>query len=251
MSFTAGTKVLLASGLAVPIASLKPGEKVIATNVKTGKTSPEPVTAVLVHHDTNRYDLTVKSAHGTAVIQTTSSHLFWDTTSHRWVKASALKYEDNLRTSGGATATVLGGYVPADTSGWMWDLTVPGGNDHDFYVDTAAAAVLVHNCDFPGPEARAKVPSEWVPSEWGDGQPNAKGIVQRWTDPGNPGNGIRIDQGNPDSPFPSQQVDHVVVRSGGQILGPDGVPIDGPLAANPAAHIPLSDWLGWALWNEP
>lgn len=27
----------------------------------------------------------------------------------------------------------------------MWDLTVPGGNDHDFYIDTAAAPVLVHN----------------------------------------------------------------------------------------------------------
>jgi hypothetical protein len=27
----------------------------------------------------------------------------------------------------------------------MWDLTVPGNNDHDFYVDTTAADVLVHN----------------------------------------------------------------------------------------------------------
>jgi hypothetical protein len=31
--------------------------------------------------------------------------------------------------------------------GWMWDLTVPGSNDHDFYVTvTATTAVLVHNC---------------------------------------------------------------------------------------------------------
>jgi hypothetical protein len=28
----------------------------------------------------------------------------------------------------------------------MWDLTVPGSNDHDFYVAVAATAVLVHNC---------------------------------------------------------------------------------------------------------
>lgn len=28
----------------------------------------------------------------------------------------------------------------------MWDLTVPGGNDHDFYIDTTSADVLVHNC---------------------------------------------------------------------------------------------------------
>jgi hypothetical protein len=31
----------------------------------------------------------------------------------------------------------------------MWDLSVPGGNDHDFYIDTTAAAILVHNCDDP------------------------------------------------------------------------------------------------------
>jgi hypothetical protein len=28
----------------------------------------------------------------------------------------------------------------------MWDITVPGDNDHDFYVQTANAGVLVHNC---------------------------------------------------------------------------------------------------------
>jgi hypothetical protein len=28
----------------------------------------------------------------------------------------------------------------------MWDLTIPGNDDHDFYIDTTAAEVLVHNC---------------------------------------------------------------------------------------------------------
>jgi hypothetical protein len=32
----------------------------------------------------------------------------------------------------------------------MWDLTVPGNNDHDFYVAVAATAVLVHNCPTAG-----------------------------------------------------------------------------------------------------
>jgi hypothetical protein len=32
----------------------------------------------------------------------------------------------------------------------MWDLTVPGNNDHDFYVQAGSASVLVHNCQtFP------------------------------------------------------------------------------------------------------
>jgi hypothetical protein len=122
----------------------------------------------------------------------------------------------------------------------MWDLTV--SIDHDFYVSVGAGsqtAVLVHNC-----------PSS-VPEEWGEGQPNQKGIGQRWTDPSDPGNGVRIDQGNPNSSFPSQQIDDVVVRSGGQILGPDGSPIEGSLSDNPQAHIPYSDWLGWSSWNSP
>jgi hypothetical protein len=28
----------------------------------------------------------------------------------------------------------------------MWDLSVPGGGDHDFYIDVVRTAVLVHNC---------------------------------------------------------------------------------------------------------
>jgi hypothetical protein len=52
MSFTAGTKALTASGALVAISKLKDGQKVLATNVKTGQTSPETVIAVLVHHDT-------------------------------------------------------------------------------------------------------------------------------------------------------------------------------------------------------
>ncbi len=150
-SFTAGTKVLLATGVAVPIASLKPGDKVLATNTSTGKTSAETVTAVLLHHDTDRYDLTIRAGHRTAVIDTTRNHLFWDLTGHRWIKADALKYGDHLRGPNGASVTVVAGWTPANPVGWMWDLSVPGGNDHDFYIDTVVGSVLVHNC---GPEFR-------------------------------------------------------------------------------------------------
>jgi hypothetical protein len=152
-SFTPGTKVLLASGAAVPISQLKIGEKVLATNAKTGKTQPETVTAVLVHHDTNLYDLKVRAAGKTAVIDTTRNHLFWapGTGGHpgRWVKAGALRYGTHLRTPDGGAATAAGGWTPKTTTGWMWDLTVPGNNDHDFYIQTTVTAVLVHNVDDP------------------------------------------------------------------------------------------------------
>jgi hypothetical protein len=118
---------------------------VLATDTKSGKNQAETIAAVLVHDDHDLYDLKVRAAGRTAVIDTTSSHLFWDQDSRRWVKAGALKYGTHLRTPSGGTATVLGGSTPRDNSGWMWDLTVPGNNDHDFYVQAATTATLVHN----------------------------------------------------------------------------------------------------------
>jgi RHS repeat-associated protein len=165
-SFTASTKVLLASGAAIPISQLKTGRKVLATSTGTGKTQPETITAVLVHHDTDLYDLKIRDHGKTSVIDTTSSHLFWvpgtGGNGGRWVKAGSLKYGTHLRTpSGSDTATVTGGWIPPQRDGWMWDLTVPGGNDHDFYINTTTADILVHNCDighadihqFPGIQA--------------------------------------------------------------------------------------------------
>ena len=143
-SFTGGTKVLLASGAAVPISSLKRGDKVLATNTRTGKTTVKRVKAVLVHYDTNRYNLIVKTAHGTAVLHTTRGHVFWDPAAHRWVKAASLRYGTHLRASGDRAAVVIGGRRPANRAGWMWDLTV--ATDHDFYVAAGTSAVLAHNC---------------------------------------------------------------------------------------------------------
>jgi hypothetical protein len=148
MSFAAATGVLLAAGKTAAISKLHKGDEVIATNTKTGKTTAQTVAAVLVHHDTNRYDLRVQTAQGTAVVQTTSSHLFWDADSHRWIKAAALRYGTHLRTPGSGTATALSGWTPRDSSGWMWDLTIPG--DHDFYIQAGTANVLVHNCGEDG-----------------------------------------------------------------------------------------------------
>jgi RHS repeat-associated protein len=155
-SFAQNTRVLVASGAAVAISTLKPGDKVLATNTKTGKSQPERVTAVLVHYDTDLYDLLVKSGGHTEVIRTTRSHLFWDPGKDKWVKATALGKGEALRTLAGKTATAYGGYAPA-SGGWMWDLTVPG--DHDFYVlpgnsGTAAnlaraTPVLAHNINTP------------------------------------------------------------------------------------------------------
>lgn len=51
---------------------------ILATNTHTRKTTAETVATVLVHHGTNLYNLEVKTTHSTAVIHTTTNHLFWD-----------------------------------------------------------------------------------------------------------------------------------------------------------------------------
>jgi hypothetical protein len=146
-SFTGKTKVLLADGKERSISTLKTGQKVLATDTRTGKNKAETITAVLVHDDHDLYDLKVRADGRTAVIDTTSNHLFWDETSRRRIKAAALKYGTHLRTPSGGQAVALGGHTPSNPSGWMWDLTVPGNNDHDFYVTAGATTVLVHNID--------------------------------------------------------------------------------------------------------
>lgn len=147
-SFTASTKVLLADRVAIPISKLRTSDKVLATNVRTGKTSAETVKAVLLHHDTDRYDMRVKAAQGSAVIHTTSNHLFWNAATHHWVKADTLGHGSYLRGPGGGKILVLRDYTPADLSGWMWNLTV--ADDHDFYLQAGGVHVLVHNCPTAG-----------------------------------------------------------------------------------------------------
>jgi hypothetical protein len=116
--------VLLASGAAVPISQLRVGEKVLATNTRTGKAQAEVVAAVLVHHDNDLYDLKIRAGTRTSVIDTTSNHLFFVSGTGggggRWVKAGALKYGTHLRTPGGSDdATVVTGWVPRQRDGWM------------------------------------------------------------------------------------------------------------------------------------
>jgi hypothetical protein len=115
----------------------------------------------------------------------------------------------------------------------------------------------------PAPEAKPDAPAQaWtpplealekIPPDWGPPIPNRDGRGLRWFDPrGRNFGGIRIDQGDPSNPFPSQREDHVIVRSGGNVLGRDGEPISGSIQEDAEnAHIPLSVWLTWKSWNHP
>ncbi|MFJ7150586.1 hypothetical protein ACIQVT_20660 [Streptomyces sp. NPDC100445] len=89
-----------------------------------------------------------------------------------------------------------------------------------------------------------------VPDEFGPGKATKKGIGWRWND--GKGNGVRIDQGNLNNSQEYQQVDHVVINSGGRIIGRDGKPIEGDIKSSAyEAHIPLDQWPKWKSWNSP
>jgi hypothetical protein len=113
---------------------------------------------------------------------------------HYWIKANKLSKNELLKTANGSTATVIGGMVPSDSTGWMWDLTVPGNNDHDFYVvaepgrgndstyggTTIGTPVLVHNCDpFEGTSYTSKVQAQMSkgPGEWHSFPESVKSFV--------------------------------------------------------------------------
>jgi hypothetical protein len=80
------------------------------------------------------------------VIDTTRSHLFWVPATSgggRWIKAAALTYGTHLRTpTSTSTATAASGWTANDTNGWMWDLTIPGNNDHDFYIQPVLPSAI-------------------------------------------------------------------------------------------------------------
>jgi hypothetical protein len=143
-SFTPATEVRLADGTSLPLDKIKVGDKVLATDPTTGKTQAEPVTAVWINHDSDLLNLTVHTASGDTVIDTTQHHLFYDLTTHQWVPAQRLHRGDRLYAPNGVVATVVyAKVVPGAVD--MWDLTV--ANDHDFYIDTFSVDLLVHNND--------------------------------------------------------------------------------------------------------
>ena len=117
---------------------------------------------------------------------------------HQWIPANHLKAGEHLQTPNGTLATADGGTTPKQHDGWMWDLTVPGNNDHDFYVLPAKpssqrgyysvagdTAVLVHNTSGCGPVLSDPNP---VPKAIRDAYEdiNAGNGVQRFNPDGTP-----------------------------------------------------------------
>ena len=145
-SFRADTLVLMADGTKKPIGEIEVGDKVVATDPVTGKTSAREVTRLFTHIDDDLLDLVVLTADGVETIHTTDHHRFWNDTTKAWVEAKDLRGGERLLTADGDLVTI-GELKRVPGAAPMLDLTIE--YDHTFYVALSDTAVLVHNQTCP------------------------------------------------------------------------------------------------------
>ncbi|MDX3244808.1 polymorphic toxin-type HINT domain-containing protein [Streptomyces sp. ME18-1-4] len=172
-SFVPGTKVLMADGSAKPIEQVKAGDKVVATDPRTGKTTVQTATATIIgkgSKDLVRITLTVHDGSSAqakpTTVTATAGHPFWVPTLREWIDAGELKPGQWLQTSSGAWIRI--GAVEAWTAerATVHNLTVT--DVHTYYVLVGAAPILVHNCNpafTDDPYNKAKVDERIHPQE--------------------------------------------------------------------------------------
>jgi hypothetical protein len=141
-SFAAGTRVLMADGGTRPIADVRVGDMVTATDPRTGQSASEPVTRVSRHYDTALADVDVRAGPEVATLHTTAGHPFWSASSRSWTSASALARGSRLASPTGAGPTVTRAWSYTGDQP-MYDLTV--ARLHTFWVVAGTTPVLVHN----------------------------------------------------------------------------------------------------------
>ncbi|MFI1508670.1 polymorphic toxin-type HINT domain-containing protein [Streptomyces sp. NPDC020597] len=143
-SFLPGTKVLLASGKTKPIEKVKLGDKIKATDPKSGVTTVREVVGTIVTEDDKHFvDLTIKGKSGKAeALVSTTTHPFWVDSEKAWIEAGDLKPGMRLHTVQGESVdlTDVRAFGKRQRT---HDLTV--SDVHTYYVLAGATPVLVHN----------------------------------------------------------------------------------------------------------
>ncbi|WP_369212826.1 polymorphic toxin-type HINT domain-containing protein [Streptomyces flavofungini] len=192
-SFTPGTKVLMADGSTKSIEDIDIGDKVLATDPKTGKTKVRTVTAEIKGKGTKHLvkvtiDTDGKKGDKTSSVTATDGHPFWVPALNEWIDAKDLRTHQRLRTGAGTYVEI------ASVERWtqqaaVHNLTVAGL--HTYYVLAGATPVLVHNCGnasvdelaeaATGPYKKAKIDTRT--GKIARGQSNAGRALQKHADP--------------------------------------------------------------------
>ncbi|MFB7863534.1 ricin-type beta-trefoil lectin domain protein [Streptomyces sp. NPDC056069] len=149
-SFVPGTRVLMADGSSKPIEQVKVGDKVVATDPKTGETRVETVTAEikgqgLKHLVKITIDVDGKAGTKTAQVTATDGHPIWVPQLGDWIKATDLKSGQWLQTSAGIRVQVTAVQRWTAQAATVHNLTV--SDIHTYYVAVEDTSVLVHNCN--------------------------------------------------------------------------------------------------------
>lgn len=141
--FPAGTGVRMADGTTESAEDVKIGDKVLATDPKTGKTTASEVTTTIVTDSDEKFtDLTISTREGEEHLVATSEHPFWSVTEKDWIEAGKLKPGAALRTPDGHTVEVVHSRQYED-SARTYNLTTKGL--HTYYVLAGLTPILVHN----------------------------------------------------------------------------------------------------------
>ncbi|MFE7357797.1 ricin-type beta-trefoil lectin domain protein [Streptomyces sp. NPDC057543] len=158
-SFVPGTKVLMADGTTKPIEQVKAGDKVVATDPKTGETRIETVTAEikgqgLKHLVKVTIDVDGKKGTKTAQVTATDGHPFWVPELGKWIKATDLHGGQWLQTSAGVYVQISSVQRWTSPGATVHNLTV--GDVHTYYVVAGGTSALVHNCSTADERAHAR-----------------------------------------------------------------------------------------------
>ncbi|GAA2811363.1 hypothetical protein GCM10019017_66510 [Streptomyces showdoensis] len=185
-SFTPDTEVVMADGTRKPIAQVRVGDEVTATDPVTGESGPRTVTALITGEgEKHLVEITVTHPDGApGKVVATAGHPFWAPELGKWVYAKEILPGTLLRTGNGSSTQVTA--VRAWTQQKrVHNLTVE--DLHTYYVRAGEASVLVHNatpgqkCDLTlgaGPHAREGVALE-------NGDIEAPGVREMINESGN------------------------------------------------------------------
>lgn len=169
-SFVPGTRVLMADGSTKPIEKVEPGDKVMATDPRTGKTSVQTAAATIVGKGTKNLVRITLKIHGnspsaeaeTATVTATANHPFWVPALGEWVDAGRLEPGQWIRTSSGTWIQISTVTAWTAKKATVHNLTVT--DVHTYYVLAGATPVLVHNCNLSAraSEIHAAEPDEFI-----------------------------------------------------------------------------------------
>ncbi|WP_180268898.1 polymorphic toxin-type HINT domain-containing protein [Streptomyces sp. Ru87] len=146
-SFLPQTAVLMADGTYKEIADVEVGDKVLATDPRTGKTAGKTVTAEIAGESVKslvELTLDIDGDKGTKAdtITATDGHPFWVPSLKSWVEAGSLKTGQELRSETGRLLEVT---AVRQWSEWTSVRNLTVADLHTYYVRAGKTPVLVHN----------------------------------------------------------------------------------------------------------